>query len=492
MIKYGRKISNIMSDHTPQINMLSTLSFKPELLLETIPGAIIFLDERGVILYINARAARIMGATEHELLGTILWQSVPHLIVTPLYHAIDTATHTDQPHSIIYLCPRTCTPFHVSLSPLNKGTVLFFQKEMDAISWREAYHDRERQYQILLENIADCVVALTPQGLILDINQHPLRKTQIRREDVLGIPFHLLPFWQHTPAAQHQLRAAIEQARQGEFVSFEAQIHPNEDMEMTLAITLSPHLDEHQHVEYIICVGQDITEWTQREQRKDDFLSMLSHELRTPLTSLKLQTQLLKKKLKKHENTLITGPLSLMETQINAVIRLVEDLLDPSKIQTDALHYTEEIVYLDEVLREKVAIVQQMQNTHKIVMNNCMTPSPVIGDRDRLGQVILNLINNAIKYSLNANMIEMKMVTSAEAVTMSVRDQGIGIPLEEQEKIFERFHRAVTPGKTPIPGLGMGLYIALEIVKHHQGSITVESTPGKGSTFHVTLPLHHR
>jgi signal transduction histidine kinase len=231
------------------------------------------------------------------------------------------------------------------------------------------------------------------------------------------------------PAAQDQLSAAIKQARKGETVSFEAKVLLNREMEVHLALTLTPCSDDHQCIEYIICVGLDMTEHTQREQRKDAFLCMVSHELRTPLTSLKLQTQLLKKKLKKHNGALINGPLSLMETQINAVIRLVEDFLDLSKIQADALQYMQEIVHLDEVLREKVKMVRQMHNTHTIVMNSPTAPSPlVIGDRDRLGQVILNLINNAIKYSPEATTIEVNMVTCAETVTVSVRDQGIGIP----------------------------------------------------------------
>ncbi|GHO80125.1 hypothetical protein KSD_78960 [Ktedonobacter sp. SOSP1-85] len=103
--------------------------------------------------------------------------------------------------------------------------------------------------------------------------------------------------------------------------------------------------------------------------------------------------------------------------------------------------------------------------------------------------MVLNLISNAIKYSPGANTIEVDIKASEEAVTLSVHDQGIGIPQEQHEKIFERFYRAVAPHQRAFPGLGMGLYIVAEIVKYHGGSITMESEMGKGSTFQVTLPL---
>ncbi|MBO0796392.1 MAG: ATP-binding protein, partial [Ktedonobacteraceae bacterium] len=113
----------------------------------------------------------------------------------------------------------------------------------------------------------------------------------------------------------------------------------------------------------------------------------------------------------------------------------------------------------------------------------------LIGDRDRLGQVFTNLLSNAIKYSPDAEKVEIDLRASEDAVTISVRDHGLGIPREQRDKIFERFYQASGPKQKAIPGLGMGLYIVAEIVKGHGGTITVDSTEGRGSTFTVTLPL---
>jgi PAS domain S-box-containing protein len=224
------------------------------------------------------------------------------------------------------------------------------------------------------------------------------------------------------------------------------------------------------------------------EQRKDAFISMASHELRNPLAALKLQTTLLRRQLTR-QGTLDKAPvLSSMETQINKVTRLVEELLDVSKIQAGGLEYRQERVDLDALLREITDTMQQTHPSHRILVRDAVQAS-LIGDRDRLGQVFTNLLSNAIKYSPDAETVEMDLSASPETVTVSVRDHGLGIPQEQRDKIFERFYRVAGPRERAIPGLCMGLYIVAEIVKHHGGTITVDSAVGKGSTFTVTFPL---
>jgi signal transduction histidine kinase len=132
--------------------------------------------------------------------------------------------------------------------------------------------------------------------------------------------------------------------------------------------------------------------------------------------------------------------------------------------------------------------MHQVYPTHTIVVHGTATTS-LVGDKDRLGQVFINLLSNAIKYSPGADTVEVEIHSSAEAITISVRDYGIGIPQDQHEHIFERFYRAVDPSTQAFSGLGIGLYLVAEIIKHHGGMITVESALGKGSTFQVALPL---
>ncbi len=227
---------------------------------------------------------------------------------------------------------------------------------------------------------------------------------------------------------------------------------------------------------------------TELEPLRDDFLSMAGHELRTPLTVLKLQTQYLHRLLTRQGLYDDVAILVQMEVQIQKLERLNGDLLNVSKIQAGRLEYVEERVDLNKVLRESAEVMHQMYPTHAIVVHGTAT-TYLVGDTERLGQVFINLLSNAIKYSPLADTVEVTIRSTAEAITISVRDYGIGIPQDQREHIFERFYRAVDPSTKEFPGLGIGLYLVAEIIKHHGGMIMVKSAMGKGSTFYVSLPL---
>jgi len=247
-------------------------------------------------------------------------------------------------------------------------------------------------------------------------------------------------------------------------------------------ISVWTDIDEQKRIEQ----ARRMSEQTVR--RRDDFISMASHELKTPLVVLKMQTQLLQKRLVKHGSHDFAAALARIEAQIQKLERLNRDLLDVSKAQAGRLDYVEETVDLDELLSEVAEVMHQLHPTHTILRRGA-AKTHLVGDRDRLEQVFTNLLSNAIKYSPAADTVELDIGSSEEAITVCVRDHGIGIPREEREKIFERFYRAVDPSTHALPGLGMGLYIVAEIVKDSGGTITVESERGKGSTFQVTLPL---
>jgi signal transduction histidine kinase len=236
-----------------------------------------------------------------------------------------------------------------------------------------------------------------------------------------------------------------------------------------------------------IAVVLDNSAHKELEQRKDDFINMASHELRTPLTALKIQTQLVHKRLEKQAQYEAATALTKVEEPIKQLERLIEELLDVSRIQVGKLEYVQEPVDLDTLLREAADTMHHLHPSHTILVHG-NGQSNLIGDRDRLGQVLANLLSNAIKYAPDAKTIEMDLAVSEEAVTIRVQDHGPGIPREQRDKIFERFYRFAGLSQRAIPGLGMGLYIVAEIVKGHGGTITVDSNLGKGSTFTVTLP----
>ncbi|HEU5438973.1 MAG TPA: MASE1 domain-containing protein [Ktedonobacterales bacterium] len=223
------------------------------------------------------------------------------------------------------------------------------------------------------------------------------------------------------------------------------------------------------------------------EQRKDDFINMASHELRTPLTSLLSFTQVLQRQLAGSDHPPTLRALATIERQAKQLSRLVADLLDLSKIQAGKLTFAEEIVDVDALAREVVEQFQQTSTQHEITIEG-NAPGTIIGDRDRLSQVMSNLLTNSMKYSPQATQIIVHLTSTAEGPTVSVQDFGNGIPQPEQQKIFERFYRIAGEPNRLTSGLGVGLFIARQIIEHHRGRLWVESREGEGATFSFSLP----
>lgn len=238
---------------------------------------------------------------------------------------------------------------------------------------------------------------------------------------------------------------------------------------------------------FSLVFATSVIERKELEDRKDNFISIASHELRTPLTSIKMVTQLLHRMNKKNGNEKELTYLENMEQQINKMTHLIRDMLDLSKIQAGRLTMEFHKVAIAELIKQTVASMQAVTTRHKIIMEGNFAVD-VQGDRDRIGQVLINLLSNAMKYSPRADRIIVRGEVKDKALIISVQDFGIGISKSKIGKIFERFYRVEKDGRKS-SGFGLGLFISSEIIKRHGGKIWVESEEGKGSTFYFTLPL---
>ncbi len=234
-----------------------------------------------------------------------------------------------------------------------------------------------------------------------------------------------------------------------------------------------------------IILAEELARTKALEQKKDEFMTIASHELKTPLTNIKSTIQLLERlSLSDKERTL----LHRASKNIEKLQKLISDLLDVSKIQSGKLQLDISSFTLDDLVSESIENVKHIYPTYKIIKKNPVQPLSLQGDKYRLEQVINNLLLNAIKYSPATDRVFVNTLVSENSVRIEIIDEGMGIDKPDQKRIFERFFRSETLSPV-ISGLGMGLYIANEIVKRHQGIIGVESEPGKGSTFYIILPL---
>jgi PAS domain S-box-containing protein len=219
---------------------------------------------------------------------------------------------------------------------------------------------------------------------------------------------------------------------------------------------------------------------------RDEFMGIVSHELKTPVTSVKAFTQVLQRRFARAGDEQSTELLGKMDVQINRLTSLIGDLLDVTKIQGGRLQFNEDLFYFDHLVSEMVEEIQRTAISHSIEVIG-ETKSSIYGDKDRIGQVLTNILTNAIKYSPDSDRIIVRMGVDGKSLILSVQDFGIGIPKERQQQIFERFYRV--DGNGTVPGIGLGLYISSEIIRRQGGKIWVESDQGSGSIFSFSLPI---
>jgi len=232
--------------------------------------------------------------------------------------------------------------------------------------------------------------------------------------------------------------------------------------------------------------GEKIRRQATDSESKDVFLASVIHELQTPLAAAKAQAQLALHQLSDRQEVGTARALRIVSRNIDRLTRLVSDLLDMNRLENGKLELHPEEFDLASLLEEVRARMQVLGERHSIRLQ-APERLPIVADRDRVDQVIANLLANAIRYSPEGGPIEIKAERMSDAVQITVSDRGLGVPKEHQQLIFERFGRA--HGHS-FAGLGLGLTISKSIVERHGGKIWVESTgkPGDGSTFHVELP----
>jgi PAS domain S-box-containing protein len=220
--------------------------------------------------------------------------------------------------------------------------------------------------------------------------------------------------------------------------------------------------------------------------KKDEFIGLASHELKTPMTSLNGYLQIIDRSLPADDKNKLFIQKAL--SQINKLSGLISDLLDVSKIEAGKLPFTYAAFNLPQLIEEVVDLMQYSTKSHRIIICSDISDLLVNADRQRLEQVIINLISNAIKYSPQADHVNISVSRQNDKAVVAVQDFGIGIKKEQHDRIFSRFYR-VDDVASHISGLGIGLYISNEIITRHQGKFSVDSETGKGSTFKFEIPL---
>ncbi|MFD1851018.1 cell wall metabolism sensor histidine kinase WalK [Oceanobacillus bengalensis] len=340
--------------------------------------------------------------------------------------------------------------------------------------------EERRKLSSVLSNMSDGVIAIDNSGAITLMNEAAGRLISQNPDDLIGD--YLLDVLQ----LEDRIVDITALQDSGSMI-----IDFSEDDELfLLRASFSNVLDDEEEITGFIAVLSDVTEQEKIEQERRDFVSNVSHELRTPLTTMKSYIEALTDGAWEDKD-IAPKFLGVAQNETDRMIRMVNDLLQLSKMDADEypMHKerTEFIEYFHQVVdRLEISIPEHITLKRELPKSGKLN---VWIDKDKMTQVLDNIISNAIKYSPEGGEIRLKVENKRHFLLVSVQDQGIGIAYDKLEKIFERFYRADRARTRKLGGTGLGLAITKELVEAHHGKIWAKSKEGKGTTILFTLPL---
>jgi PAS domain S-box-containing protein len=469
-------------------------------LLSISPDALLVVDQAGTIAVANEQAAALFGYSLEELEGQRLEVLLPERL---------RAAHAAHREHYFSTLPRTRpmgvglqlvglrkdgTEFAVdiSLRPLLLNEkLLVIGAIRDVSQQRRAEGEYAEQLQQIrlqtkLINLAhDAILVRDPLSRVLFWNRGAEELYGWSAQEALGQVAHTL-LQTRFPHPLATFLDLLEQKGQ-----WEGDLtHTSRDGRQIIVESRQVLMrDEQGQPSAILEINRDITERRELERQKDILLGMVSHELKAPITNAKFSLHLLEEQGAQMGEEQVGGWLGKIASQLDHLHHLIDDILDATALEGRVLpvHPTE--FPIDELVQQLVLEFASTQPTHPLLIEG-EAHSQIYADRKRTKQVLSNLLSNALKYSAPGQPVQVRAVADEQAVTVSVQDHGVGIPKQEQARIFERLVRLGSQEQAMAPGLGLGLYIAAELVKRQGGRLWVESTPGKGSTFSFTLPRH--
>jgi len=357
--------------------------------------------------------------------------------------------------------------------------------------------DQERRgLAAILQNSADGVMILSPDLRILRFNRALERMTGWDKDDAIGrfqdeiirwsaledgdLNDAIADGWPYTLSASNHDESPLY---------VEGDLMRQDDMTVSIGITYAPMFKPDGQLTSIIANVRDISNFRQAQEIQNTFISVVSHELKTPVAIIKGYAATLNRPDARWDESIMRETANVIEEEADRLNGLIQNLLDATRLQAQhqmKLDISE--VAVDALLERSVERFRMQTSLHNLILNLPETFPMVTGDGVRLRQVIDNLIGNAIKYSPAGGTITISAHYDEHSVSVSVRDEGVGLSSEDQKRVFDRFYRVDGKLTRKTQGTGLGLFLARSIIEAHGGAITVESRPGEGSTFYFTIP----
>jgi len=507
-----KELEDKVKQRTSELNQQNILLKQQNHLVKNILDSSVDLiavyDTDTRIISINQSTLNAMRAKEEDVLGKKLLDTFPHMKDTQGYKDLMRAIRGETIHNEVYYSPISNRYYENTLVPLKDhndkiyAVLVMAHDNTELIASAKKFEERNRFIEKLISSSLDLIMVVDKELRFITLNKKaeavlgkvfkgPLIGEKITdiNPSVIGTQSYkdLLDAFKGNIIIRDKVKTTI-----GEDQYYEHNYVPlyNEDGEVYAVMVISHDITEN------IRQMEELRKLSESDVQKNNFIAMASHELKTPITSIKGYVQLLlnafdksKEKEKQLPPLLVRSSLISVDKQITRLTRLISELLDLTKIETGTLELKKENFSLNQLAIETVEDILYTNTKHQINLYHDFQ-AYVFADKDRIGQVMINFLTNAIKYSPDNNKIDVSIHKTASGhVAFIVKDYGIGIDKEEQEKIFERFYRAKGKEEQTYPGFGIGLFIAKEFVEKHGGKVWVESEKGKGSVFTFTLPI---
>lgn len=361
------------------------------------------------------------------------------------------------------------------------GAVVVLEDITDVMRLAHELSEEKSKLEAVLENVAVGVLAINEAGELMIANSSVFNMLAIAR-----------PWWWlgstledaiPAPGVVRLVRRAMEQDKP--IINEMVTLPSGRRIEVSCAAIEEPASTSGG----IVAVLHDVTGLHEVEQAKSDFVSMVSHELRTPLTSIKAYVDTLQRQDVEFDAETRASFVSVIARETERMTRLINDILDLSRIEAGRLDLKPTFVDLPELLRKVESRIEQQAEGRRLIFEAPATMEPVLAEQAKLEQVMLNILGNALKYSPEGGDIEISVRRLKEKAMVSVKDHGIGIPEEQLPFIFEKYHRGGKSEGGGIRGAGLGLFVTKSIIEAHGGRIWAESTEGEGTSMIFTIPL---
>lgn len=359
----------------------------------------------------------------------------------------------------------------------------------EMVESRNLLKESEAYFRQMTDLIPEKFCTTDPEGNFIYFNRHWLNYTGLSKEELQREGWSCLVHPEETVLFEQKWQNSLDTGSSFEMEVRYRDINGKYKWHLRRAEAVR---DENGIIKFWIGTNTEIHRLKEEEKRKESFLKMVSHELKTPVTSIKGYVQLLLNLLRKEEdgNTVplpLKPSLERIDHQIVRLTRLISEMLDLSRIEENKLKLQKCVFSINELVSETVQDIRYTNTQHRVEIiheHHCN----IYADEDRIGQVLINFITNAIKYSPESREVKVYIQRIKDGkVAVSVRDRGIGIDKANHKNIFKRFYRVGVESEETYSGFGIGLYLAKEIIQRHNGSIKVKSKIGEGSDFTFIL-----